>query len=174
MLIFLSLGDATTYTRHLLLFHSRSRSECAWREEERLDRHQRYGMTQGFYLIIDISIPERPKIIALVTDTRNFIDSWYKGSFLDVHSRHLIVLRDPWLMIKSGSRRWKIKWFSITRKIWNFLIIGIRGTNTPCLNIFKYWKIIDCSILILNLNILGILKIEEIFEKFTEYPSDPV
>lgn len=46
--------------------------------------------------------------------------------------------------------------------------------NTPCLNIFKYWKIIDCSILILNLNILGILKIEEIFEKFTEYPSDPV
>lgn len=44
------LGDAATYTRHLSLFHSRSRSECAWREEERWDRHQRYGMTQGFYL----------------------------------------------------------------------------------------------------------------------------
>lgn len=69
------LGDAATYTRHLLLFHSRSRSECAWREEERWDRHQRYDSRLLLKRVIDISIPERPKIIALVTDTRNFIDS---------------------------------------------------------------------------------------------------
>lgn len=39
------------------------------------EKHTTNSMTHGFYKrVIDISIPERPKIIALVTGTRNLID----------------------------------------------------------------------------------------------------
>lgn len=69
------LRDIATYAGHLSLFHSRSTSECAWRQEARRERHQQHAPRLLLTGVIDISIAGRPKIIALVTGTRNFIDS---------------------------------------------------------------------------------------------------
>lgn len=94
-----------TCTRHPLLFHSRSTSECAWRQESRRERHQQHDsrlLLKSVNRYFDCRMSEdncarcrHEKFYRFLVPFSNVI----------VHSDRLItgsVFTDHWLMINSA------------------------------------------------------------------------